>query len=139
FMNGQTEEIFGKDRVEGLQLADGRKVEGDLIVMAIGIRPNIDLAKAAGLDMNRGIVVTDDMRTSDPFIFAVGECAEHRGMTYGLVAPLWDMARVCADHLAMDERAESGFAAPALSTKLKVTGVDVFSAGSFAGGEDCGE
>jgi nitrite reductase (NADH) large subunit len=139
FMNGQTEEIVGKDRVEGLQLADGRKVDGDLVVMAIGIRPNIELAKAAGLDLNRGIVVTDDMRTSDPFIFSVGECTEHRGMTYGLVAPLWDMARVCADHLAMDERAESGFVAPALSTKLKVTGVDLFSAGNFSGGEDCGE
>jgi len=139
FMNGQTEEILGKERVEGLRLADGRTVEADLVVMAIGIRPNIDLAKAAGLDINRGVAVTDDLRTSDPYIYAVGECAEHRGVTYGLVAPLWDMARVCAEYLAMDERAESAFSAPALATKLKVTGVDLFSAGNFSGGEDYGE
>ncbi|MGH6864317.1 MAG: NAD(P)/FAD-dependent oxidoreductase, partial [Methylocella sp.] len=100
FMNGQTEEIFGAAQVEGVRLADGREVPGNLVVMAIGIRPNIDLARAADIEVNRGIVVHDDMRTSDPNVFAVGECAEHRGKTYGLVAPLWDMAKVCADHLA---------------------------------------
>ncbi|MGH6851899.1 MAG: NAD(P)/FAD-dependent oxidoreductase, partial [Methylocella sp.] len=104
FMNGQTEEIFGATRVEGVRLADGREVPGNLVVMAIGIRPNIDLARAANLEVNRGIVVHDDMRTSDPNIFAVGECAEHRGKTYGLVAPLFEMAKVCADHLAGDEQ-----------------------------------
>ncbi len=107
FMNGQTEEIFGDDRVRGVRLADGREVPGDLVVMAIGIRPNVDLAKACDLEINRGIIVDDTMRTSDPDIFAVGECVEHRGKTYGLVAPLYEMAKVCADHLAKDDAAQS--------------------------------
>jgi nitrite reductase (NADH) large subunit len=117
-------------------LADDREVPGDLVVMAIGIRPNIDLARQIGLDINRGIVVYDDMRTSDPYIFGVGECVEHRGKTYGLVAPLYEMAKVCADHLAGDEATASAYAGSVLSTKLKVTGVDLFSAGDFQGGED---
>ena len=137
FMNGQTEEIFGDGRVEGIRLADGREVPGDLVVMAIGIRPNIDLGRKAGLQVNRGISVYDDMRTSDPEIFAVGECVEHRGMTYGLVAPLYEMAKVCAEHLAGDETVAATYAGSVLATKLKVTGVDVFSAGNFQGGEDC--
>jgi len=90
FTNGQTEEITGTERAEGVQLADGRFIPADLVVLAIGIRPNIELAKIAQLDVNRGIIVTDDMCTSDPDIFAVGECVEHRGQTFGLVAPLWD-------------------------------------------------
>jgi len=139
FMNGQTEEIFGGDRVEGVRLADGREVPGDLVVMAIGIRPNIDLARKADLDINRGIVVRDDMRTSDPDIFAVGECVEHRGKTYGLVAPLYDMAKVCADHLAGDDDTRSAYAGSITATKLKVTGIDLFSAGSFVPGEDSSE
>jgi nitrite reductase (NADH) large subunit len=136
FMNGQTEEIFGNGRAEGVRLADDREVPGDLVVMAIGIRPNIDLAKQCGLDLNRGIVVYDDMRTSDPDIFAVGECVEHRGKTYGLVAPLYEMAKVCADHLAGDDKTVSNYVGSILSTKLKVTGVDLFSAGNFQGGEE---
>jgi nitrite reductase (NADH) large subunit len=136
FMNGQTEEIFGNGRAEGVRLADDREVPGDLVVMAIGIRPNIDLAKQCGLDLNRGIVVYDDMRTSDPDIFAVGECVEHRGKTYGLVAPLYEMAKVCADHLAGNDSTVSNYAGSVLSTKLKVTGVDLFSAGDFQGGEE---
>jgi nitrite reductase (NADH) large subunit len=107
------------------------------VVLAIGIRPDIDLARAADIEINRGVVVGDDMRTSDSRIFAVGECVEHRGKTYGLVAPLWDMARVCADRLA--GKNDSTYAAPVLATKLKVTGVDLFSAGDFNVGEDCGE
>jgi len=103
FTDGQTEEITGTDHAEGVQLADGRFVPADLVVLAIGIRPNIDLAKVAQLEVNRGIVVTDDMRTSDPDIFAVGECVEHRGNVFGLVAPIWDQARVCAARLAGDE------------------------------------
>ena len=138
FMNGQTEEIFGATQVEGVRLADGREVPGNLVVMAIGIRPNTDLARAANLDINRGIAVHDDMRTSDPNIFAIGECAEHRGKTYGLVAPLWEMAKVCADHLAGDAH-KSSYTGSVLATKLKVTGIDLFSAGNFSGGEDCGE
>lgn len=134
FTNGQTEEIFGEDRVRGVRLADGREIPGDLVVLAIGIRPNVDLARTAGLAINRGIEVGDDMRTSVPEIFAVGECVEHRGKTYGLVAPLWDMAKVCADHLARDE-SPSIYVPAALATRLKVTGIDVFSAGDFIGDE----
>ena len=134
FTDGQTEEILGVERAEGVQLADGRSIPADLVVLAIGIRPNIDLARAAGLDVNRGIVVFDDMRTSDPDIFAVGECVEHRGQVFGLVAPLWDQAKVCAAQLAGDETA--AFAAKALSTSLKITGVDVFSAGALMAADE---
>jgi len=129
FTDGQTEEIVGTDRAEGVQLADGRFIPADLVVLAIGIRPNIDLAKKADLEVNRGIVVTDDMRTSDPDIFAVGECVEHRGAVFGLVAPIWDQAKVCASRLAGEDHAL--FTSKALSTSLKITGVDVFSAGAL--------
>ncbi len=129
FTDGQTEEITGTERVEGVQLADGRFIPADLVVLAIGIRPNIDLAKAADLDVNRGIVVADDMRTTDPDIFAVGECVEHRGAVFGLVAPIWDQAKVCAARLTGDE--DALFTSRALSTSLKITGVDVFSAGAL--------
>ena len=134
FTDGQTEEITGTERAEGVQLADGRYIPADLVVLAIGIRPNIDLARAAGLEVNRGIVVTDDMRTSDPDIFAVGECVEHRGQVFGLVAPIWDQAKVCGARLSGDETPE--FAAQALSTSLKITGVDVFSAGALMAADE---
>ncbi|HEY4343324.1 MAG TPA: nitrite reductase large subunit NirB [Parvibaculum sp.] len=134
FTEGQTEEITGIERVEGVQLADGRFIPADLVVLAIGIRPNIDLAKACGLEVNRGIVVTDDMRTSDPDIFSVGECVEHRGSVFGLVAPIWDQAKVCAARMAGD--ATALFAAQALSTMLKITGVDVFSAGALTAADE---
>jgi nitrite reductase (NADH) large subunit len=134
FTNGQTEEITGAERAEGVQLADGRFIPADLVVLAIGIRPNIDLARAAGLEVNRGIVVTDDMRSDDPDIFAVGECVEHRGQVFGLVAPLWDQAKVCAAQLAGD--ASAIFASQALSTSLKITGVDVFSAGALMAADE---
>jgi nitrite reductase (NADH) large subunit len=117
-----------------VRLADGRSIPADLVVLAIGIRPNIDLARIAGLEVNRGIVVTDDMRTSDPNIFAVGECVEHRGQVFGLVAPLWDQAKVCAARLAGDETAL--FASRAPSTSLKITGVDVFSAGALMAADE---
>lgn len=129
FTSGQTEEITGTERAEGVQLADGRFIPADLVVLAIGIRPNIDLAKACDLQIGRGIVVFDDMRTSDPDIFAVGECVEHRGQVFGLVAPLWDQAKVCAAHLAGDSTAV--FTSQALATSLKITGIDVFSAGAL--------
>ncbi|MDR3517771.1 MAG: nitrite reductase large subunit NirB [Azospirillaceae bacterium] len=134
FTNGQTELIFGTERAEGVRLADGRSVPGDLVVLAIGIRPNIDLARAAGLEVNRGIVVTDDMRTSDPDIFAVGECVEHRGQVFGLVAPLWDQARVCAAQLAGDETAM--FETRPVATSLKITGIDVYSTGALMAADD---
>src|SRR5579859_4789567 len=134
FTKGQTEEIYGENRVEGVRLADGREIPADLVVMAIGIRPEITLAKQAGLDANRGIVVGDDMRTTDPHIYAVGECAEHRGKAFGLVAPLYDMAKVCADRLAGIEG--ELFKTPELSTRLKITGIDVFSAGVLTAADE---
>jgi nitrite reductase (NADH) large subunit len=130
FTNGHTEEIFGDGRVQGVRLADGRIIPADLVVMATGIRPDTELARKSGLDANRGVVVADNMSTTNPDIFAVGECAEHRGQCFGLVAPLWDMAKVCAHHLAGGD--EMMFQAPAMSTRLKITGIDVFSAGALA-------
>ncbi|MGE5547678.1 MAG: nitrite reductase large subunit NirB [Solirubrobacterales bacterium] len=130
FTNGQTEAILGSERAAGIRLADGREVPADLVVVAIGIRPNIDLAKAAGLDINRGIRVGDDMATSDPDIYSVGECVEHNGHVFGLVAPLWEQAKVCAARLAGD--AGAAYATPPLATRLKITGIDVFSAGELA-------
>ena len=129
-VNAQTEKILGSEHVRSVRLADGRELPADLVVLAIGIRPNVDLARDAGVDIERGIVVGDDLRTNDPAIYAVGECAEHNGRLYGLVAPLWEQASVCAARLAGDERAS--FTPPPLFTSLKITGLDVFSAGELA-------
>lgn len=134
FTNGQTEAILGTDRAEGVRLADGREIPADLVVLAIGIRPNIDLARQAGLDVNRGVVVDDALRTSDPGIHAVGECVEHRGQVFGLVAPIWEQAKVCAARLAGEE--EATYATPPVATRLKITGIDVFSAGALAAVEE---
>jgi nitrite reductase (NADH) large subunit len=130
----QTSEIVERDgRVDSVRFKDGDEIPADLVVMAIGIRPNVELAQAARLHCNRGVVVSDTMQTHDPRIYAVGECVAHRGTTYGLVAPLFEMAKVCANHLA---RFGIGrYAGSALSTKLKVTGIDLFSVGDFTGGE----
>jgi nitrite reductase (NADH) large subunit len=134
FTDGQTEEILGTDRAEGVVLADGREIPADLVILAIGIRPNIELARAAGLDVNRGILVGDDMRTSAVDIYAVGECIEHNGQVFGLVAPIWEQARVCAARLAGDE---AGVYVPApVFTSLKITGIDVFSAGALAAADE---
>ncbi len=114
-----------------IRFKDGESIPADLVVMAAGIRPNVDLAKAAGLHCNRGIVVNDTMQTYDPRIYAVGECVEHRGIAYGLVAPLFEQAKVCANHLANFGIAR--YEGSVVSTKLKVTGIDVFSAGDFSG------
>jgi nitrite reductase (NADH) large subunit len=129
-----TAEILGDGKVEAVRLKDGRDIPADLVVMAVGIRPAVGLARAAGLAVGRGIQVDDHMVTSDPDVLAVGECVEHDGQVYGLVAPLWDMCRALADGLV--ER-PSGYRASVTSTKLKVAGLDVFSAGDFAGGEGC--
>ncbi|SMB28380.1 Nitrite reductase [NAD(P)H] [Sterolibacterium denitrificans] len=124
------------DRVAAVRFEDGEEVTADLVVMAVGIRPNTGIAESAGIHCNRGIVVNDTMQTYDPRIYAVGECANHRGTAYGLVAPLFEQAKVCANHLA---RFGIGrYAGSVTSTKLKVTGIDVFSAGNFGGG-DAGE
>jgi len=130
-LRARTEAILGNARVSGVRLDDGSELAADLVVMAVGIRPNIDLAKRAGLHCERGVLVDDTMQTFDPSIYAVGECVQHRNTTYGLVAPLWDQARVCATHLA--EVGHGRFAAPPISTRLKVTGIDLFSAGDFVG------
>ncbi|WP_066769966.1 nitrite reductase large subunit NirB [Sphingobium sp. CCH11-B1] len=129
-----TAEIYGQGKVEGVRLKDGRDIPASLVVMAVGIRPATALAKAAGLAVNRGILVDDHMVTSDSNVLAVGECVEHDGNVYGLVAPLWDMCRSLADGLT--DR-HSGYKGSVTSTKLKVAGLDVFSAGDFSGGEGC--
>lgn len=133
-MQAQTEEILGHEHVIGVRFKDDDEViPADLVVMAVGIKPNIDLAKSCGLRCERGVIVDDTLQTFDPRIYAVGECVQHRNATYGLVAPLWEQANVCATHLA-----QMGFArykGSMTSTKLKVTGIDLFSAGDFMGGE----
>src|SRR3954470_24422950 len=129
-----TSAILGDTHVTGVHLDGGRTLPADLVVMAVGIRPNTLLAREAGLEVKRGIVVDDHLRTSDANIFAVGECVEHRGQCYGLVAPLYEMAKTLAAVLAGE--AVSGYAGSATSTKLKVTGVDLFSAGDFSEGDE---
>jgi nitrite reductase (NADH) large subunit len=119
-------------RVTAVQFDDGRELPADLVVMAAGIRPNIELAHSAGLRCDRGVLVNDTMQTFDPSIYAVGECVQHRNSTYGLVAPLFDQARVCATHLA--EFGIGHYTGSLVCTQLKVTGIDLFSAGDFIGG-----
>jgi NAD(P)H-dependent nitrite reductase small subunit len=117
--------------VAGVRFDDGSELEADLVVMAVGIRPNIDLALAAGLRCDRGVLVNDTLQTFDPSIYAVGECVQHRNSTYGLVAPLFEQANVCATHLA--EFGIGRYAGSLLCTQLKVTGIDLYSAGDFIG------
>ncbi|MFD1554711.1 nitrite reductase large subunit NirB [Paraburkholderia silviterrae] len=130
-----TSEIVGNEagEVAGLRFNDGSEIPADLVVMAAGIRPNTTLAQSAGLHCNRGIIVNDTLQTFDPRIYAVGECVSHRGVAYGLVAPLFEQAKVCANHLAL--MGIGTYKGSVLSTKLKVTGIDLFSAGDFLGGE----
>ncbi|MDP3687602.1 MAG: nitrite reductase large subunit NirB [Sulfurimicrobium sp.] len=118
--------------VSALRFKDGSEISADLVVMAVGIRPNTALAESAGIYCDRGIVVNDTMQTYDPRIYAIGECVSHRGTSYGLVAPLFEMAKVCANHLA--EMGIGRYVGSVTSTKLKVTGIDLFSAGNFGGG-----
>ena len=127
-----TAAIMGDGRVEAVRLKDGTEIPADLVVMAVGIRPSVALAREAGLDVGRGIRVDDHMVTSDPAILSVGECVEHDGQVYGLVAPLWDMCRALADGLV---GTPGGYRPAPTSTKLKVAGLDVFSAGDFSGGD----
>ncbi|MBV8471261.1 MAG: NAD(P)/FAD-dependent oxidoreductase [Burkholderiaceae bacterium] len=127
---------FGNEagHVRAVQFKDGREIPADLVVMAAGIRPQTELAERAGLHVNRGIVVSDTMQTvTDPRIYSVGECAAHRGVAYGLVAPLFEQGKVCATHLA--QFGIGRYQGSQTSTKLKVTGIDLFSAGDFMGGE----
>src|SRR5712671_3292910 len=131
-LNANTARILGERRVEGVELTDGRRIEADAVICAAGIRPNIALAKDAGIPVNRGIVVDDCLQTGAPGIFALGECAEHRGICYGLVEPAYEQARVLAQHLA---GSGAGYSGSVVATNLKVSGVSVFSAGDFIGAD----
>ncbi len=131
---GNTKAILGNGRVEGVELDDGRIIPASIVVMAVGIRPSTQLAREAGLAVNRGIVVDDGMLTSDGHIMALGECAEVGGQVYGLVAPLYEMARIAAAHLAGDKT--PAFKHSDTPTKLKVTGIDLYSLGDFAEAPD---
>ncbi|ALN80965.1 nitrite reductase [NAD(P)H], large subunit [Lysobacter antibioticus] len=134
-LNTSTHELIGnaQGEVTAVRFSDGSEEPADLVVMAVGIRPNIQLAQAAGIHCARGIVVNDSLQTFDPRVYAVGECVSHRGIAYGLVAPLFEQAKVCANHLA--NYGIGIYSGSVSSTKLKVTGIDLFSAGNFMGGD----
>ncbi|SFD48658.1 assimilatory nitrate reductase (NADH) beta subunit [Cupriavidus sp. OV038] len=132
-LGAQTAGILGDTRVTGVLFKDGSQIPADLVVMTAGVRPNIELAAGAGLRCERAIVVDDTLQTFDPRIYAVGECVQHRQATFGLVAPIWDQARVCAAHLA--GAGHRRYVQQATATKLKVTGVDLYSAGDFIGAD----
>ncbi|MGJ7912679.1 nitrite reductase large subunit NirB [Neobacillus sp. LXY-1] len=134
YLEKQTQEIYGDQRVKGLLFSDGTSLEADLIVMAVGIKPNSEVARESGIGVNRGIVVNDFMETDLPHVYAVGECAEHNGMVYGLVAPLYEQGKVLAKHICGVET--NPYQGSVSSTQLKVSGVEVFSAGDFMEGED---
>ncbi|NNG25302.1 NAD(P)/FAD-dependent oxidoreductase [Telluria aromaticivorans] len=130
-MSRQTEAILGEGRVTAVRFTDGLEVPADLVVMAAGVRPNVALAREAGLHCERAIVVDDTLQTYDPRVYAVGECIQHRKATFGLVAPIWDQARVCAAHLA--GLGHRRYVQQATATKLKVTGIDLYSVGDIVG------
>ncbi len=125
-----TSELVGKDRVKLVRFKDGTETRADLVVMAVGIKPNVDVAKESGIEVNRGIIVNDYMETSAEGVYSVGECAEHREVVYGLVAPLWEQGKTLAKRICEQDAGE-GYQGSVLSTKLKVSGVNVFSAGEF--------
>jgi nitrite reductase (NADH) large subunit len=131
-LEAHTSEIAGGKHVASVRFKDGSQIPADLVVMAAGVRPNVALAREAGLHCERAIVVDDTLQTYDPRIYAVGECVQHRSATFGLVAPIWDQARVCGAHLARSGHRR--YVQSATPTKLKVTGVDLYSVGDFIGG-----
>jgi len=131
-LDANTARLHGETRVKAVELSDGRLIEADAVIFAAGIRPNIALAREAGISVNRGIVVDDRLETGAPDIFALGECAEHRGICYGLVEPAYEQARVLAQHLAGRAAVYPG---SVVATNLKVSGVSVFSAGDFVGAD----
>ncbi len=132
-LSADTAEIVGPEHVSAVRFKDGSEIPADLVVMTVGVRPNIDLAKQSGLHCERAIVVDDTLQSYDPRVYAVGECVQHRKATFGLVAPIWDQALVCGAHLA--GAGHRRYVQQATATKLKVTGVDLYSAGDFIGGE----
>lgn len=133
-MGQKTEEFLGGERVSGIRFGDGTTLEAEFVVMAVGIRPNVELARASGIETNRGIVVDDLLRASADGVYAVGECNEHRGVSYGLVAPLFEQGAVLAKHLCGVDTAP--YAGSVVSTQLKISGVEVFSAGEFMDATD---
>ncbi|WP_420854578.1 nitrite reductase large subunit NirB [Sneathiella marina] len=133
-MGAETEAILGDDHVTGVRFKDGSEIPVDIVVMAVGIKPNKSLAEKAGIHCERGVVVSDTMQTYDPKIYAVGECVQHRQSTYGLVAPLFEQGKICANHLV--GKGSLRYLGSLTSTKLKVTGIDLFSAGDFVGDDD---
>ncbi|MES2074027.1 MAG: FAD-dependent oxidoreductase [Pseudomonadota bacterium] len=132
-LNAQTAEIAGPDRVTAVRFKDGSEIPADLVVMTAGVRPNMALAQQSGLHCERAIVVDDTLQTYDPRVYAVGGCVQHRSATFGLVAPIWDQARVCGAHLA--GAGHRRYVQQTSPTRLKVTGVDLYSVGDFIGGE----
>ncbi len=132
-LDAHTTEIMGTQRVTGVRFKDGTELPADLVVMAAGVRPNIALAQESGLHCERAIVVDDTMQTYDPRVYSVGECVQHRSAIFGLVAPIWEQAKVCGAHLA--QKGHRRYVQSATPTKLKVTGVDLYSVGDFTGGE----
>lgn len=129
YLGKQTQEVLGEIDVKGLRFSDGEEISADLVVMAVGIKPNVAMAQNSGIPVNRGIIVNDYMETKIPNIFAVGECAEHREIVYGLVAPLYEQGKVLAKRICGLE--SKPYEGSVLSTKLKISGVDVFSAGEI--------
>ncbi len=136
-MERESAAVLGEGRVEGLRFQDGSSIPARIVVMTVGIRPRTGLAQTAGVACEQGILVNDTLQTYDPRIYAVGECVQHRGMTYGLVAPLFEQAKVAANHLA--EYGRMRYEGSVTSTKLKVTGIELFSAGDFRGGDNTEE
>ncbi|MCG7383158.1 nitrite reductase large subunit NirB [Paenibacillus sp. ACRRY] len=133
-MGAQTAELIGGERVEGLRFADDSVLDADFVVMAVGIKPNTIVARESGMEVNRGIVVDDYMQTSLEGVYSVGECTEHRGVCYGLVAPLFEQGMILAKHICGVETAP--YEGSVVSTKLKISGVDVFSTGEFLDSPD---
>lgn len=129
-----TKEICGSKRVERVTFKDETEIAADLVVMAVGVRPNIQLAKESGIETNRAILVNDYLETNQPNIYAVGECVEHQGIVYGLVKPLYDQGKVLAKRICGLE--SKGYEGTVLSTQLKISGVDVFSVGQFTSDEN---
>jgi len=136
-LNHDTAALIGQDRVEKVRFKDGSEVEADLVVMAVGVRPNTKLAQASGVACERGILVDDTLKTYSPNIYAVGECVQYRNETFGLVAPLYEQAKVLANQLA--SVGGSKYVSSATATKLKVTGINLFSAGDFIGDDESEE
>lgn len=136
-MAAKTQALLGDENghIQAVRFEDGSQLDCDLFILAIGVRPNMALAQQAGLYCERGIVVNDTLQSYDPSIYAVGECIQHRGDTFGLVAPLFEQAKVCANHLSSHGAAE--YITLPTATKLKVTGINLFSVGDFQGDEDC--